>query len=432
MLTGEEALAAVLSRARPKLPQQILVRDAVGLVLADDVASDVDSPPHDKAMVDGYAVLNDDLKYGSSELEVYEEVTAGKVPTLAISSGQATRIMTGAPIPDGAEAVVMVERTAFAPRCLRLVTDDNDMGSVSAGDSPLLGTVHIQDPNFKPGQNIMRRGTSMRRGDIVVPRGREIRPIEVGVLSEVGHTEVLAIGRPNVAVLATGNELVLASQKPAAGQIRNSNSPMLIALAERTGAAAVDLGIARDEQQELRELISRGLGHDVLVLSGGVSAGVLDLVPAVLLELGVEQVFHKVQLKPGKPLWFGFKAAGDRDVLVFGLPGNPVSSLVCFELFVAPAIDRLAGRPDERVTATGGGASPLTATLTERFDHRGDRPTYQPAVLGSSAAGAVITPLRWKGSADLRTLSEANCLALFPAGDRAYAVGDRVSVVMLH
>jgi molybdopterin molybdotransferase len=382
-------------------------------------------------MVDGYAVVNDDLKYGASELAVFEEVTAGKVPTLAISSGQATRIMTGAPIPDGAEAVVMVERTAFAPRCLRLVTGDND--SVSAEDSPpLLGTVHIQDTSFKPGQNIMRRGTSIRRGDIVVPRGREIRAIDVGVLSEVGRTEVLAIGRPSVAVLATGNELVPASQKPAAGQIRNSNSPMLVALAERTGAASVDLGIARDEQEQLRELISRGLAHDVLVMSGGVSAGVLDLVPSVLSELGVQEVFHKVQLKPGKPLWFGVKAAGDHQVLVFGLPGNPVSSLVCFELFVRPAIDRLAGRPDKGATASQDGASPLTATLSAPFDHRGDRPTYQPAVLGSNADGAIVMPLRWKGSADLRTLSEANCLALFPAGDRTYSPGERVSIVMLH
>lgn len=435
MLTVDEALAEVLSRARPKPPQQVAVRDAVGLVVAEDVASDVDSPPHDKAMVDGYAVTNDDLKYGASELAVFEEVTAGMVPTLAISSGQATRIMTGAPIPPGAEAVVMVERTAFAPRALRLVSSDNDAGDDSAPDSPaLLGTVQIQDPNFKPGQNIMRRGTSIRCGDIVVPRGREIRPIEIGILSEVGRREVLVTGRPSVAVLATGNELVPASQTPTAGQIRNSNSPMLVALAERTAATAVDLGIARDEPQQLRESISRGLGYDVLVLSGGVSAGVLDLVPAVLSERGVEQVFHKVQLKPGKPLWFGLKAVGDRNVLVFGLPGNPVSSLVCFELFVRPAIDRLAGRSDNRAGAAEkrGPTACFSATLTEAFDHRGDRPTYQPAVLGSSAGGAAVTPLRWKGSADLRTLSEANCLAIFPAGDRGYTSGDQVAVMMLH
>ena len=168
----------------------------------------------------------------------------------------------------------------------------------------------------------------------------QIRPIEVGVLAEVGKTHIAVRRRPRVAVMTSGNELVTADKTPAAGQIRNSNNPMVTALAQRAGADATDLGIARDERDAIRALVDRGLQSDILVLSGGVSAGVLDLVPSVLAEAGVVEVFHKVNLKPGKPLWFGVRG----DTLVFGMPGNPVASLVCFELFVRPAIARNARR----------------------------------------------------------------------------------------
>jgi molybdopterin molybdotransferase len=227
-------------------------------------------------------------------------------------------------------------------------------------------------------------------------------------------------------VLSTGNELVPADQTPAAGQIRNSNSPMLAACVRKACAVPLELGIARDERDELRRLIERGLAADVLVLSGGVSAGVLDLVPGVLAELGVEQVFHKVRLKPGKPLWFGVLACApprQRATLVFGLPGNPVSSLVCFELFVRPAIQQLSGR-----TA----ATPIkTARLAAEFQHRGERPTYQPAQFCEHAQGAIAKPLFWQGSADLRTLAAANCLIRFPAGDRHYPAGEAVEVMLI-
>jgi molybdopterin molybdotransferase len=203
---------------------------------------------------------------------------------------------------------------------------------------------------------------------------------------------------------------------------------MLLAAVRAAGGAPANLGIARDDPQGLRRTISAGLQADVLVLSGGVSAGVLDLVPGVLKELGVRQVFHKVQLKPGKPLWFGTlpHSAGDR--LVFGLPGNPVSTFVCFELFVRPAIARLAGRPFR-------GHSFIKATLTKTHSQRGDRPTFHPACWkaadGKQDRPSTVEPLRWQGSGDLRGLVAANALAYFPPGDRQFEPGEVIEVLLL-
>jgi len=406
MLSVDEALQQVLSRAKPKPPAACSIHDALGLVLGEEIRSDVDSPPHDKSLVDGYAVIAEDLALGQAELEVLEEITAGAVPTRTLGRGQTARIMTGAPVPSGADAVVMVE----------------DSRPLAAGGA--LGRVRIATRRVVAGQNIMRRAASMAKGDVVLRAGRELRSVEIGVLAEVGRTQPRVVPRPTVAVLPTGNELVSPRQVPTPGQVRNSNGPMLLAAARSAGAEAVDLGIARDEPQQLRELIGRGLECDVLVISGGVSAGVLDLVPGVLEELRVERIFHKVSLKPGKPLWFGVSARGGDDTLVFGLPGNPVSSLVCFELFVRPAIGRLAARGDTSLVE-------VTADLAIDHSQRGDHPTYYPATLKTTLGRSLIEPLRWQGSGDLRSLVEANALACFPPGDRTYRSGETIRALQL-
>jgi molybdopterin molybdotransferase len=417
MLNVDEALERVLAASQRRCAVELAACDALGLALAEDVVSDIDSPPHDKSIVDGYAVVSGDLAGGEAELEILEEVTAGDVPHHAVSPGKTIRIMTGAPLPEGADAVIMVEQS-------ELVGDTVSSGGTRAAVAS-LGRVRLTPPRFTPGQNIMRRAVSMAAGDRVLAAGHELRAIELGVLAEVGRTRVRVIPRPRLAVLATGNELVAPEIRPGPGQIRNSNSPMLVAAARAAGAECCDLGIARDQPEVLRAMIAQGLEADVLVLSGGVSAGVLDLVPGVLESLGVKQVFHKVNLKPGKPLWFGVlkRPDGRGDTLVFGLPGNPVSSLVGFELFVRPAIARLAGR--ESV------AEYTRARLAAEFTHRGDRPTYHAAVLHSGEEQATITPLKWKGSADLNTLSAANALACFPAGDYTLAAGEVVRVLKL-
>lgn len=421
MLTVAEALAAVLAEVVATEPVRVPLSAAVGLALAEDIASDVDSPPHDKATVDGYAVCAADLVSGTAELVLLEEVVAGDVPRLPVAPGQTTRVMTGAPIPGGADAMVMIERSQLLPAT----------GGVEG--------VRLTQDNVRPGQNIVRRAAVMHRGDVVLRRQARVGPSQLGLLAEVGRDQVLVHRRPTLAVLATGNELVDAATRPGAGQIRNSCGPMLVALAQRAGASAVDLGIALDEPEALAERIRRGLESDVLVISGGVSAGVLDLVPAALRGAEVEPVFHKVDIKPGKPLWFGRRTAAGRRTLVFGLPGNPVSSLVCFELFVRPALAGVAGGVPH-------GLPVIPARLACDFQHRSDRPTYHPGrwansdpstlVPATSLAGPAsmrlpeVMPLAWQGSGDLRTLAQANALIQLPAGQLNFTRGDLIDILI--
>ncbi|HEX5105939.1 MAG TPA: molybdopterin molybdotransferase MoeA, partial [Pirellulaceae bacterium] len=260
MLSVEQALQLVLDHAQPLAPRKMLAAEALGCVLGEDVISDVDSPPHNKSIVDGYAVQAASCPAPGAVLQVVEEITAGIVPSRSVEPATTSRIMTGAPIPEGADAVVMVEQTA------------------PAGE----GRVQIDAPTVKPGQNIMRRASSLARGQTVLQAGIRLRGIELGILAEVGYQRVAAIPQSKALVIATGNELVDFWQKPAAGQIRNSNSLLLWGLATQAGAFAGQHGIARDEAAELRTKIATGLNNHVLLLSGGVSAGVLDLVPQVL------------------------------------------------------------------------------------------------------------------------------------------------------
>jgi molybdopterin molybdotransferase len=401
MLTVEEALQQVLEHAAPLPASEVLLARALGLMLAEDIASDIDSPPHDKALVDGYAIRAADMAGGQAEFHVLEQITAGQVPEKIVGPGQATQIMTGAPMPAGADTVVMVE---YSER-----RDEQ--------------TVLLVDGKVKPNQNIMRRAESLVAGTTVLYRGAMLRPIEIGVLAEVGRHRVLVQPRPTVACLATGNELVEVHQKPAAGMIRNSNGPMLSALVAAADAEPVELGIARDELADLTRLIRHGLESDVLLLSGGVSAGVLDLVPSVLAELGVREVFHKVNLKPGKPLWFGVYEHEDRRHLVFGLPGNPVSTLVCFHLFVRPALDRLANRKSS--------LKMCRAQLACDYRQRGDRPTFHPAKLHELEIGTMVETVPWLGSGDLAGLVAADALAIFPTGQEIFVPGEMVDVMLM-
>ena len=419
MLTVEEALSLVLENVLPVTARDVALAEALGCLLAEAATSDIDSPPYDKSIVDGYAIRAADLVDGAADLRVIEEVTAGRVPTLAIEQGTATRIMTGAPLPTGADMVVMVEKTA--------------QPASNAGSSADI--VRIEGVKPVAGANIARLGTSMRRGETVLKAGgggaggagrSVITPSEIGLLAEVGRARVAVVPRPHVAVLATGDELVPADVVPTEGQIRNSNGPMLSAFVTRAGGSAHDLGIARDDRDELRRKIADGLTFDALVLSGGVSAGVLDLVPGILAELGVVEIFHKVRLKPGKPIWFGTYTDGQGTAKpVFGLPGNPVSSLVCFELFVQPAISRLRG--------VNWGIQPIeyVEQLTEPFTHRGDRPTYWPGIrcgYDHERGTGLVSPCKWQGSGDLRGIVAADCFLCFPPGDKHYSAGDEVAV----
>lgn len=408
MLTVDQGLALVLERAQPLPPESRDLIDALGCSLAEAIVADADQPPFDKALVDGFAVRASDVAGGDRRLAIGETILAGQIPGRPLDSREAAVIMTGAPLPPGADAVLMHEH------------------------NPVIdGTLRVEEPEIRPGRNRLVRGQVYREGDPLLGPGILLSPAALGLLASVGKPRVLVVPRPRVAIVSTGDELVDPDRVPGPGQIRNSNGVMLQGLAIASGAHAETLPIAPDETGALKHILSLGLGFDVVLITGGVSAGQRDLVPGALEQLGVERVFHKIRLKPGKPLWFGVgpRRGGRPGTLVFGLPGNPVSGLVGFLLFVRPALDRLSRRTDSR-------AESVPARLAREFSHRGDRPTYHPArwVEPSRNPGApgVVEAMTWAGSADLLGVTRADGFAVFPAGERVFPAGEIVTFLPLH
>ena len=399
MLEVADALAIVLQHARPLRPvTETLSPALLNRVLAVDARADRDSPPFDKSLRDGYAVRSSDCT-GNSELVVVEEIAAGAVPKKSVGSGECSRIFTGAPMPEGANAVVMQEDTE------------------ALGDR-----VRIEDASVKPGQWVFHRGTEMRAGDVVLSAGMRLHSAAIGLLASIGGADVPVFARPRVSIIATGDELVPVDAEPDPGQIRNSNGPMLAAQACCVGAVVQDRGIARDTERDLKATLSEALeASDVVVLAGGVSAGKFDLVPGVLEQLGVTPRFHKVRMKPGKPLLFGTR----NGTLVFGLSGNPVSAFVCFELFVRPALRVLAGDMDP-------GPRGIVLPLAEAIAEANDRPTYRPAKLELAAVGWSVRPLPWAGAPDLRGITRADALIVLPAGESRIDPGTPVPVILLN
>ena len=385
MLSVAEALAAVLDALEPRAPRDVPLGECAGLCLADAARAESDSPAFEKATMDGYAVRAADCAAGPVTLRVIEEVPAGSVPGRAVGAGECAKIMTGAPLPGGADAVVPVE----------VAEREGDRVTLSPAAPP------------KAGAAVMRRGAAVRAGEVVVPAGVPLSPAAVGALAEHGRDPATVVPRPRVAVLSTGDEVVPASTTPGPGQIRDANGPLLAAALEAAGAAPVPLGLAGDDRTALLNKVREGLKGDVLLISGGVSTGDFDLVPGVLADAGVRRVFHKVNVKPGKPLWFGVYDGPRGPVAVCGLPGNPVSSLTGFELFVRPTLRRLGGRADCEPAA-------FPAVLTAPVTNRGDRPLYRPVRI-ERGAPTTADPVRWAGSGDLRGAAAANGAALIPA-----------------
>jgi molybdopterin molybdotransferase len=413
MIDLTEAIALVEATAATLLPRRQQLLEAVGRRLAAGVVADCDSPPWDRAMMDGFAVRSSDFagRGGDAvELDVAVDLAAGDVTGIGIRDGSCARIMTGAPIPAGADAVVPVEAAV------------DGTATVHAG-----GRVRIRDPRFRPGQHIAKQGAAFCVGQEVLAAGTTLGAAAIGLAAEAGATHVVATPRPRVAILSTGSELVPCAERPAFGQTRNSNGPMIAAAVQLIGGEPISLGIAVDRPEAIRAAVAQGLAADVLVLSGGVSAGDLDLVPGIFAACGVEKVFHKVRLKPGKPVWFGVlrRGASESPTLVFGLPGNPASSLVCFELFVRPALAILAGRPRDKWHLPRG-----RATLTAPAKPAADRPVYLPCRIVRRGGRVEAEPLPWTGSSDLVGLATADGMLALAAGERRHEAGEEVDVVL--
>jgi len=395
VISPHEALEIVL-RESPRLePVLVPLADAVGAVLAEPVAADMDLPPFDKSAMDGCAVRAADVAHLPADLAIIEELPAGTAPARPLAPGACAKTMTGAPVPPGADLVVPVEDT----------------------ETLLDGRVRIVRADAER-TNICPRGEDVRRGETVLEAGRLLRPAEIGVLAAVGRDRAPVFRRPRVAVLATGEELVPVSSVPGPGQIRNANSSSLLASCRAAGVPADDLGVARDERADLRAKVEQGLGRDVLIVSGGVSMGERDFVPRVLQDVGVTIHFATVRMKPGKPTVFGARGRS----VVFGLAGNPVSTLVGFHLFVRPCLRRMMGRSDAAWQV-------LEARLLAPARARDDRVNFAPAVLRHDAGGWAAVPLPTHGPADLVGFSRANALLMLDPG--AYAAAARVPAIPL-
>jgi molybdopterin molybdotransferase len=397
MVPVEEALEIVLREA-PALPfEEVTLEESLSRVLAEDVVSDLELPPFDRAGMDGYALRAADVAGAPAALEVIGEVRAGQWPDLTVGPGQAVRIMTGAPIPPGADSVQQVEMT-----------------------QPLDEfRVTIRAP-VAPGANVAPRGSEVRVGDVVLARGRVIDPAAIAVLASAGKARVLVARRPVVALLVTGDEIVEVSATPGPAQIRNSNGPAVAAQARLAGAAVRLLGVAPDRQDAIAEALRGGIGADVLVVSGGVSAGDYDLVEPALLELGATFLFTKVAVKPGAPLVFGRCGA----TLVFGLPGNPVSAQVTFDLFVRPALLRMQG-------ATVVSRPRVAVVLEAAVRNRSGRKSHLPARVRSEGGRLVARPLRSMGSGDLAAHARANALVVIEADRLQVAAGETAEALLL-
>ncbi|MFQ5823900.1 MAG: gephyrin-like molybdotransferase Glp, partial [bacterium] len=340
MIRFEDALKIVLENVKPLDTGRIRTLSALGYVLAQDIYSTLDLPSFDNSAIDGYALKSSDTqdvsKNNSKILEVIDDLPAGHVSTKRLKSGEGIRIMTGAPIPAGADAVIMVEDTKIVDS-LQLTDHRKKCGQRSMD----YGKIEIFR-KVKEGENIRRKGEDVKKGELVISKGKVICPAEIGMLASLNIQEVNVIKHPRVAILATGDELIDIGQDLEPGKVRNNNSYVLFTQVIKYGGIPVDLGVARDKKNEIGEKVVQGLSADILLISGGVSVGDYDLVKDVLIDLGMKMKFWKVAMKPGKPFVFGLIEGKP----IFGLPGNPVSSMVTFEQFVRPAILKMRGITD--------------------------------------------------------------------------------------
>lgn len=398
MISVEEALRILLAHLPAPGEETVDFRSSLGRVLAEDLLATSDIPPFDRCAMDGYAVRADDTRPAPAELAVAGESRAGGGMPGSLAPGRAVSIMTGAPVPPGADAVVVVEQCRTAADKSRVAI----LEPVSRGD------------------NIAPRGCEARAGEPVLRKGHRVGPAEIAVMATFGHARVGVYRKPTVAILATGDELVEVDRQPRPDQIRNSNAYCLAAQLELLGFPSDYLGIARDTREDLHRKMAAGLERDVLIITGGVSMGEYDLVRDVFRDLDLEILFSKVAIKPGKPTVFARK--GDR--LIFGLPGNPISALVTFECFVRPVLGRLCGMMSPELPRMKG-------ELLRDVKQVPGRTAFLPAWVSWREEGWAVDPLPWKSSADIVGFTGANAAYIFPKHLDRLERGERVEIMLL-
>jgi molybdopterin molybdotransferase len=400
MLSFEAARAKVMEviTARASAPKAEIVdisadlAQVLGRVLAEDVTGDRDYPPFDRSTRDGYAVRAADAAQPGAKLKLIGESRAGVAFDGTVGAGECVRILTGAAVPKGADAVVMQE----------YVRADADRVVLERAAS---------------GQNIVPTGSESRAGDVLLARGKRLGYAELAMAAQAGRARLGVTRRPRVAILSTGDEVVSVNETPGPFQIRNSNSISLAAQVSLVGGEPVQLGNARDEISDLRERIERGLAPDMLVLSGGVSVGTYDLVEQVLRELGAEFFFDSVAIRPGKPAVFGWC----RGKPVFGLPGNPVSTMVTFELFVAPAIEMLSSAEPRALFSK--------AKLAHAVSEKTPLAHFLPARVSWSSGDPLVETITWQGSGDVGALVRGNCFLVVRGERQQLNAGEWVDVL---
>ncbi len=398
MLTYEQARRTVIEQVvkakGPRATATLSVWDALGFVLAEEIKTDRDYPPFHRSTRDGYAVRAAEVAPGAT-LRCVAETKAGDTVAQPLAPGTCVQIMTGAAVPQTADAVVMIEHT----------TREND-------------SVRF-DRAAQPAQNIVPRGSEGKQGETILSPGTRLGYAELALAAQVGATQLRCAAKPRIAILSTGDEVVAIDQQPGAFQIRNSNSVSLAAQVRIAGGEPILLGNAADRIDDLRDKISRGLREDVVVLSGGVSMGKYDLVETVLKDLGAEFYFDAVAIRPGKPAVFG----KCQNTFVFGLPGNPVSTMVTFELFVVPAIDLLSG-------ATARDLPLVEAHLAAALNEKPGLTHFLPARVEWRDGAPEVKALPWQGSGDIAALARANCFLVVAAERTQVNVGETMPILL--
>ncbi len=388
MISFGQAFDIVMSTSFRTGTETISYTDALDRILAGDIASDMDLPPFNKSSVDGFACRKTDI---GNDLEILETIPAGNWPSKRVGSNQCSRIMTGAPVPVGADCVIMVEETEMLPS-----------GLIRFGSS------------FKK-ENIANKGEDVRKGELVLRAGKKIRPQDIAVMASVGQISVTVSKMPRIAVISSGSELVEPNIIPGLSQIRNSNASQLMSQIMRAGASGNYYGIAADDEAQTFSIVERAISeNDMVLLTGGVSMGDFDFVPSVLERAGVKILFTRIAVQPGKPTTFGLHSRS----VVFGLPGNPVSSFTQFEVLIRPLLSKMMGYEWRPLSVN----MPMNVKFMRRF---ADRMAFIPVKITDDCC---VSPVEYHGSAHILALAEADGIISIPVGKKIFEKGEVVSV----